>query len=58
LGGAEPIEWAVITPAAVRRIRAEAGIAEFLAAESPVDQEPQGGPLGPLPAQEFGSPIS
>ena len=58
LGRVEPVQRAVITPATVRRIRAEAGIAEFLAAQGPVDQEPQGGPLRPLPVQEFGEPSS
>jgi hypothetical protein len=54
LGRVEPVQRAVITPAAVRRIRAEARIAEFLATQGPVDQEVQGGPLWPLPVQEFG----
>lgn len=54
LGRIEPVQRAVITPAAVRRMRTEAGIAEFLAAQRPMNEEPQGGPLGPLPVQEFG----
>jgi len=54
----EPVERAVIASATVRRIRAEAGIAEFLPAQGPVDQEPQGGPLRPLPVQEFGEQSS
>jgi len=37
----EFVEWAVITAAAiVGCVRAEAGIAEFVAPECPVNQEP------------------
>ena len=58
LCGIEPVQRAVVTPATVWRIRTEAGIAEFLGARGPVDQEAQGGPLGPLPARGFGEPSS
>jgi hypothetical protein len=44
----------VIAPTTGRRIRAEAGIAEFIPPQGPVHQEPQRGPLWPLPVQEFG----
>ena len=59
LCGVEAVEWAVITPATVvRRIRAEAGIAKFLPAQCPMNEEPQGGLLGPLPACQFGPALS
>jgi hypothetical protein len=55
----ELVQRAVVTAAAiVGSVRAEAGVAEFLAAERPVNQEPQGGFLRPLPACQFGSPVS
>lgn len=55
----QPVQRTVVTAATViGRIRAEAGIAQFLAPERPVDQEPEGGPLRPLPACQFGSPVS
>ena len=55
----ELVEWAVGAAATVvGGVRAKAGIAEFVAAERPMNQEPQGGPLGPLPWRQFGSPDS
>jgi len=41
--------------AIVGSVGAEAGVAEFLAAQSPMNQEPQGGFFGPLLACQFGS---
>ncbi len=40
---------AVMAASALGRIRAEAGLAQFLAAERPVDEVAQGGLFGPLP---------
>jgi hypothetical protein len=55
----EPVQRAVVATAAiVGSVRAEAGVTEFLAAERPVNQEAQGGSLGPLPIGQFGSPDS
>ena len=51
----QPVERAVIAAAALGRIGAESGIAQLVAPQRPVDQVAQGGPLGPLPAQEFPS---
>ncbi len=52
----EPVERAVVAAAAiVRSIRAEAGVAEFFATQSPMNQKSQGGFFGPLPACQFGS---
>ena len=48
----QPVEWAVVTPAAViRRIRTR--IAQFFPPQGPVNQEPEGGLLRPLPVQKF-----
>lgn len=59
LRGVEPVQRAVITPsAAVRRIMAESGIAQLISAQGPVNQESQGGLIGPLPAGQFGSAVS
>ncbi len=60
LRAVEPVERAVVTPVAVvRRIGAKPPVAEIVAAQGPVNQESQGGLLGPLlPAYEFGSPGS
>lgn len=62
LGGLHRIEFvqrAVITTAAIiRRVRAQPGIAQLFAAQRPVNEKPQGGPLGPLPAGQFGSLVS
>ncbi|GIW55500.1 MAG: hypothetical protein KatS3mg082_1904 [Nitrospiraceae bacterium] len=53
------VERAVAAAAAVvRSVRAEARVAEFLATAGPMNQEPEGGPLGPLPVSQFGSPDS
>ena len=51
----EAVERAVVAAAAVGRIRTESGIAQLVPPQRPVDQVAQGGPLGPLPAQEFPS---
>jgi len=48
----------VAAAAIVRSVGAEAGVAELLAAERPMNQEAQGGLLGPLPMSQFGSPDS
>ncbi len=45
----ELVLGAVITAPAFRRIRAEAGLAQLLAAERPMDEVAQGGLFGPLP---------
>jgi hypothetical protein len=42
-------QGAVVTPAPFRRVRTQAGVAEFIPAKGPVDQIPQGGPFRPLP---------
>jgi len=50
------VQWAVAaTPAIVGSVGAKVGIAEFFAAQSPVNQESQGGLFRPLPACQFGS---
>jgi hypothetical protein len=55
----ELVERAVITPGAiVWGIRAQAWVAEFVAAQGPVHQKSQGRLLGPRAAYEFGSPGS
>ena len=48
----------VAPPAFIRGIGAETGIAQFLAAECPMNEEPQGWLLRPLPGRQFGSPVS
>ncbi len=59
LCGIQLVQRAVVAAAAiVGGVRAEAGVAEFLAAERPMNQEPQGGFFRPLPARQFGSPVS
>ncbi len=45
----ELILGAMIAAPALGRIRAEAGLAKFLAAERPMDEVAQGGLFGPLP---------
>ncbi len=53
------VQRAVVAAAAiVGRVGAEAGIAEFVAAQRPMNEKPQGGPLWPFPAGQFGSPDS
>jgi len=56
----EPVERAVVAPVTVvGRIGTQPRVAEIVAAQGPVNQESQGGLLGPLlPAYEFGSPGS
>lgn len=50
LGGVQPVQRAMVAPLAVlRRIRAQAGIAEFLAAQRPMHQEPERRIIRPLP---------
>ncbi|MCZ2079665.1 MAG: hypothetical protein LC130_32245 [Bryobacterales bacterium] len=52
----EIVERAMVAAAAVlRRIGTQPRIAQLFAPEGPVDQEPEGGPLRPLPVQKFGS---
>ncbi len=59
LRGVELVERSVVTAATVvRRIGAELRIAKFLPAQGPTDQELEGGPRGPLPACQFGPPVS
>ena len=48
----------VAAAAFIGRIRTQAWIAQLLTPQCPMNQEPQGGLLGPLPAYEFGSPVS
>jgi len=51
LGRIKPVQRAVVTPTAfVGRMRAELRVAKLRSAQARVDQEAQGGPLGPLPA--------
>jgi len=53
------VERAVAAAAAIfGRVRAETGVAEFVAAKRPMNQEPQGGVFRPLPGRQFGSPVS
>ena len=56
----EPVERTVVAPVTVvGRIGTQPRVAEIVAAQGPVNQESQGGLLGPLlPAYEFGSPGS
>lgn len=59
LRGIQSVERAVAAAAAiVGSVRAEAGVTEFVAPQRPVNQEPQGGPFGPLLGSQFGSPVS
>ncbi len=55
LGSIQAVKRAVITAAAVRRIRAQPRIAELIAPEGPVDEVAKGWLLRPLPGQQFGS---
>ena len=48
----------VATSTVIGSVRAQAGVAQFLAAQCPVNQEPQGGLLRPLPGCQFGSAVS
>ena len=53
------VQRAVITPSTiVRCIVAELRIAQFIPAQRPMNEETQRGPLGPLAAGQFGSPVS
>ena len=51
LGGVEPVQRAMVAALAVlfRRIGAQAGIAQFLAAQGPMHQEPERRIIRPLP---------
>ena len=52
----ELVERAVVAAAAVLwRVGTQPWIAQLLAPQGPVDQEPKRGPLRPLPVQKFGS---
>ncbi len=56
LRGIQLVQRAVVaTVAIVRGVQAEAWVAEILAAQRPMNQEPQGGFFGPLPGSQFGS---
>jgi len=56
LRGIELIERAMVAAAAVlRRVGTQRRIAPLLAPQRPVDQEPERGPLRPLPVQKCGS---
>lgn len=51
LGGVQPVQRAVVAPLGVvlRRIGAQAGIAQFLPAKCPMHQEPERRIIRPLP---------
>ena len=51
LGGVQPVKRAVVAPMYIllRRVRAQTGIAQFVAPERPVHQEPEGRIVRPLP---------
>jgi hypothetical protein len=55
----ELVERAVVAPVAVvGPIRTDAGIAQFIAPQRPVNEESQGGVFRPLPGCQFGPPVS
>lgn len=60
LGGVQPVQRAMVAALIIvlRRIGAQAGIAKSLPAQGPMNEEPQGGLLGPLSNVQFGSPVS
>lgn len=59
LSGIELVERAMVTPTTfVWSIRTKTGIAQLLAPQGPMNEESQGGLFGPLPARQFGSPVS
>ena len=51
LGGVQAVERAMVAPFAIvlRRVGAQAGIAQFLAAQRPMHQEPERRIIRPLP---------
>ena len=51
LSGVQPVKRAVVATMAVlvRRVRAQAGIAQFVASQRPMHQESEGGIIRPLP---------
>jgi len=49
LRGVEFVLGAVVAAAAFRRVRTQAGFAQFIASERPMDEVSQGGLFGPLP---------
>ena len=51
LGGIQAVQWAMVAPLAiiVRRVGAQAGIAQFLPAQRPMHQEPERRIIRPLP---------
>ena len=49
LRGVELVLGAVVATATIGRVRTQAGIAQFIAPERPMDEVAQGGLLGPLP---------
>jgi hypothetical protein len=59
LDGIQLVQRASVAKAAsIGSIRAKAGIAKLIAAQHPVNQESQRGPVGPLPGCQFGSEVS
>ena len=55
LRGVQSVQRAVVATAAIRRVRAQPRITEFVAPEGPVNEIPKGGLVRPLPGQTFGS---
>ena len=51
LGGIQAVQWAMVAPPAIvlRRVGAQAGIAQFLSAQCPMHQEPERRIIRPLP---------
>ena len=51
LGGVQPVQRAMVAPLVIvfRRIGAQAGVAQFLAAQRPMHQEPERRIIRPLP---------
>ena len=51
LGGVQPVQRAVVAPQAIilRRVGAQAGIAQFVPAQRPMHQEPERRIIRPLP---------
>ncbi len=57
--GFKSVKRAVVAAlAVVRSIVAKPGVAQLIPAQHPVNKESQRGPLGPLAAGQFGSPVS
>ncbi len=59
LRGIELVQRAVVAPPTIiRRIMTEPRVAKLIPVQCPVNQESQGGLIGPLPARQFGSAVS